>query len=89
MTLAKVHSPGRVTDLSALVLEQSKKRVICFARHFSDEKVVRVSLMVVATNGTASENPNQKEKKIPFRQAFLPYRTNISFPLAYFILYII
>lgn len=89
MTLAKVHSPGRVTDLSALVLEQSKKCVIYFARHFSDEKAVRVSLMVVATNGPATENPNQKGKKIPFRQAFLPYRTNISFPLAYFILYII
>lgn len=89
MTLAKVHSPGRVTDLSTLGLEQSKKCEIYFARHFSDEKAVRVSLMVAATNGPASENPNQKEKKIPFRQAFLSYRTNIYFPLAYFILYII
>lgn len=45
--------------------------------------------MVVATNSPASENPNQKEKKIPLRQAFLLYRTNISFSLAYFKMYII
>lgn len=89
MTLAKVHSPGRVTDLSRLLLEQSKKCVIYFARHFSDEKAERVSLMAAATNGPASENPNQKKKKIPLRQNILPYRTNISFPLTFFILCII